>query len=97
MSPSCTKTGPGRRHRQGNDKTPHPLGFADTYLAALATTRRESRQFKQKHPRDKRGMARTMVGRAQVFDWAHTDHNGLPIPLIERRVWLGGISAQRRY
>ena len=76
-----TKSGPGRKHSQGNGRRGSARGFADTYLAACATKRRESAGFIAKHPRDKQGRAITLTGRDP---WRRID---LATGKAVRRIW----------
>lgn len=104
MSPSSTKRGPGRKHRQGNGRgTKRPSRYVQGLLNHWAKKRREAAPRVGGHMRDQHG-AVTLIGPVVEFiggvprDSRFVEFGGSSDgDWWGRRKWLGGISAQRGY
>lgn len=103
---SNTKAGPGRIHVQGNGtKKTSKQRAAGAYGAGLMASWDAKRRDALHKDRGHSNPAWTFVGR-EVHSCLAWDEHGVPItggrlmPAgcgVLRRVWLGGISAQRGY
>lgn len=92
-NPSFTKQGPGRKPKQGSGNREHTRTFAGLLMKVWADKRAQKLLRKSTGTlRDQHG-AFTLTGRPRgygVLDTSEREHTG-------RRIWLGGISAQRGF